>query len=70
MSWAGFSPGGLAAMEGETEKSRFGWDYLNRPHLEISSYLNLSERTGLNDTMDTHVPTWISALDHPRGKIE
>jgi len=27
-------------------------------------------RTGLNDTMDTHVPTWVSALDHPRGKIE
>ena len=33
-------------------------------------YLNMSCRTGLNDTMDTHVPTWISALDHPRGKIE
>merc|ERR1711974_106910 len=26
--------------------------------------------TGLNDTMDTHVPTWVSALDHPRGEID
>jgi alpha-tubulin suppressor-like RCC1 family protein len=27
-------------------------------------------RTGLGDTMDTFTPVWISALDHPRGKIE
>jgi len=27
-------------------------------------------RTGLGDTMDTLVPTWVAALDHPRGKIE
>jgi len=27
-------------------------------------------RTGLSDPMDTHVPTWISSLDHPRGKME
>jgi len=27
-------------------------------------------RTGLNDTTDTHVPTWVQSLDHPRGKME
>jgi len=27
-------------------------------------------RTGLGDTMDTHVPTWVQSLDHPKGKIE
>jgi len=27
-------------------------------------------RTGLNDNMDTHVPTWVQSLDHPRGKME
>jgi len=27
-------------------------------------------RTGLNDPMDTHVPTWVQSLDHPRGKID
>jgi len=27
-------------------------------------------RTGHNDTTDTHVPTWVSSLDHPRGKID
>jgi len=27
-------------------------------------------RTGLGDTMDTHVPVWMASLDHPRGKIE
>ena len=27
-------------------------------------------RTGLGDTMDTHIPVWVSALDHHRGKIE
>jgi len=27
-------------------------------------------RTGHNDTLDTHVPTWVSSLDHPRGKID
>jgi alpha-tubulin suppressor-like RCC1 family protein len=27
-------------------------------------------RTGLGDTMDTHIPVWVNALDHPRGKIE
>eukprot|EP00088_Acartia_fossae_P062419 TRINITY_DN7533_c0_g1_i1.p1 TRINITY_DN7533_c0_g1~~TRINITY_DN7533_c0_g1_i1.p1 ORF type:complete len:478 (+),score=139.26 TRINITY_DN7533_c0_g1_i1:92-1525(+) len=27
-------------------------------------------RTGLNDVMDTHVPTWVQSLDHPRGKME
>jgi len=27
-------------------------------------------RTGLGDTMDTHIPVWLSSLDHPRGKIE
>jgi len=27
-------------------------------------------RTGLNDVMDTHVPTWVQSLDHPRGKID
>lgn len=27
-------------------------------------------RTGLNENIDTHVPTWVQSLDHPRGKIE
>jgi len=27
-------------------------------------------RTGLGDPSDTHVPTWLASLDHPRGKIE
>ncbi|XP_023340146.1 protein RCC2 homolog isoform X2 [Eurytemora carolleeae] len=27
-------------------------------------------RTGLGDTTDTLVPTWVQSLDHPRGKIE
>lgn len=26
-------------------------------------------RTGLNDNIDAHVPTWVSSLDHPRGKV-
>ena len=27
-------------------------------------------RTGLGEPTDSHTPTWISSLDHPKGKIE
>lgn len=27
-------------------------------------------RTGLGDTLDAHSPTFVSALDHPRGKVD